>query len=526
MTKPFEWRLGSRHSGSGNAWPPLGLHLVISFNAPATAPIAHRGVTAEVHYELFDGVPAFSKWVSLRSEGAAAGEVLIQDVVVEKLAVNDDFSPINFAAAEGGTPPTGLGLIEAFTDTAHGPGCPWASHAEGTWAPQPVLQCSYSAGFAPPGSSFCHPEAEPPEVCASSGEECPHCGAAVCKCPAGKASQGLGVSIKAASLVSGGPFAGALTDMHVEAQGGHRFESFRARILFFDSFDRERRGLTARRLARVTTPHVLENPIFFHLVADSQDVASFRATADACAAVGFEMIIFSFGAGFNLESTNSSYINRIAEDVAYARSKGLEVGGYDLIDLDRGPNGYGKPNVPEKYAAIGADGKSTVDACYASGWADELEGKILNLMNATGLTMLETDGPYGGAPCSASGHAHHRGFDDSIFFQTQLQSRFFRMLRAKGVYIHAPDSYLAAGANKIMNYADPAVFGRPRKEDMLLTRQMLYDSTFKWTPTQQWSFLPLEEYATQSAAGPLASKFSPTGANIKDYREAMRMFFG
>lgn len=100
-------------------------------------------------------------------------------------------------------------------------------------------------------------------------------------------------------------------------------------------------------------------------------------------------------------------------------------------------------------------GDLSLDACYASGWADELEGRITAYLDDTGLTGLETDGPYGGAPCAASHHEHHRGLADSVYFQTRLQERFYHRMRARGVYLHAPDFYGGAGANKIMNYGDP-----------------------------------------------------------------------
>jgi len=41
--------------------------------------------------------------------------------------------------------------------------------------------------------------------------------------------------------------------------------------------------------------------------------------------VGFEMIIFSFGSGFNLESNNATYIESIAADVAYAHKNNIQV---------------------------------------------------------------------------------------------------------------------------------------------------------------------------------------------------------
>ena len=45
------------------------------------------------------------------------------------------------------------------------------------------------------------------------------------------------------------------------------------------------------------------------------------------AEVGFEMMIYSFGSGFSIETSNETDIQRIADDIAYARSKGIEVNG-------------------------------------------------------------------------------------------------------------------------------------------------------------------------------------------------------
>ena len=41
--------------------------------------------------------------------------------------------------------------------------------------------------------------------------------------------------------------------------------------------------------------------------------------------VGFEMMIYSFGSGFSLESDDSDYLDRIRDDIAYAHWKGIEV---------------------------------------------------------------------------------------------------------------------------------------------------------------------------------------------------------
>ena len=76
----------------------------------------------------------------------------------------------------------------------------------------------------------------------------------------------------------------------------------------------------------------------------------------------------------------------------------------------------------DEYCAVGDDGHTlTQDACFASGWYDELLGYIDVFINATGLAMLETDGPYGGGPCGATHHAHHHGLADSVYRQQHIK---------------------------------------------------------------------------------------------------------
>ena len=171
-------------------------------------------------------------------------------------------------------------------------------------------------------------------------------------------------------------------------------------------------------------------------------------------------------------------MQELAAQTAYARSKGIEIGGYDLIVLDR--TGLG----PDKQL-IDGDGHELGSACFASDWVDKLAPLITDKATApVRLGLVETDGPYGGAACSCTNHTHHRGLRDSVYWQTRLQSEFYQLLRQKGVSVNAPDRYWNVGANKMMFYGDPTNFGRPPKMDLMLSRQMLYDNTFEWLPTQ------------------------------------------
>ena len=47
------------------------------------------------------------------------------------------------------------------------------------------------------------------------------------------------------------------------------------------------------------------------------------------------------------------------------------------------------------------------DACYASGWRDKLESMLYGVTDAANLSIVLTDGPYGGGVCGATNHSHH-----------------------------------------------------------------------------------------------------------------------
>ena len=101
---------------------------------------------------------------------------------------------------------------------------------------------------------------------------------------------------------------------------------------------------------------------------------AFRSVVDQLAEVGFEMIFYSFGSGFDLESDN---LTTLAADIAYANSKNLEVGGYDLIAWTR--------KVQDKWMARTNE---TFGACMASGWYDYLLDKIKRIRNVANLTAI------------------------------------------------------------------------------------------------------------------------------------------
>jgi hypothetical protein len=224
------------------------------------------------------------------------------------------------------------------------------------------------------------------------------------------------------------------------------------------------------------------------------------------------MLIYSFGSGFSLESEDPAYLDRLRADIAYAHSRGIEVGGYDLIALTR--------RVRPQWLA--ENNQSLPDACFASGWYDHLLNRTLHFINNTGLSMLETDGPYGGYLCASKSHRHHAGAGDSVHQQNRLQGQYFSALRRLGIYLNQPDNYFYQGGSKTGMGYDEEQFSLPRWEDLSVSRQSVYDNTFEKVPSQGWMFLPLTEYHSGGAA----ATFEPLGQHRAAYAWGLAQYLG
>ena len=79
---------------------------------------------------------------------------------------------------------------------------------------------------------------------------------------------------------------------------------------------------------------------------------------------------------------------------------------------------------------------------------DKIRSIIFTFINKTGLSMFETDGPYGGSTCAATNHTHHKSASDSVYWQTRLQAQLYSDLRAQNVFINQPDNYFYWGGSK------------------------------------------------------------------------------
>ncbi len=299
----------------------------------------------------------------------------------------------------------------------------------------------------------------------------------------------------------------------VPIASGGSFTSFRTHELLLDDDDRERTGLAHRRMYRALTPQVTENPIFLHL--RGSDSVSIRRAVDQCAEVGFEMVILTFWSGFNMEDEDPAYIARIRADFDYAHQKGIRIGGYILLCTTASKG-------PANDAIDPSTGKPDGSLCMGSAYTDAYFAKLYRFMDATGMDVLETDGPYHGYDCASTQHKYHRGLEDSCRVQWAKQREFYRACLDRGIYINSPEWYFFEGSNKYpMGYRE-GNWSLPRELQILIARQNIYDGTFHKTPSMGWMMLPLTEYG---GGGPGAT-IEPLAEHLDAYEAHLAQNFG
>ena len=288
----------ARGAPSTAVWPPRGQHLEVTLTLEDSedqlAGLCDQ-LEVHLHYEMYDGLPLVSKWLSVHNLGSSptGGLTLLN---IEELQVNLEWAPVSLQ---------GRGWLQVYSEVPHGQNLSWRREDQSVpGGKQPFLLAGYQS---------------PPSL-------------------------------------------------HLEP--GDQFVSFKVLELVEPSDCQERRGLAQRRMMRVMAPWILENPIFFHMINSS--TAAVREVIDQMAEVGFEMMIYSFGSGFDLESSDPAYLDRVRETVEYARSRGVEVGGYDLIALTRRVR-------PEWMAENSETNGTWPSACLASDWYDELVNKTLQV---------------------------------------------------------------------------------------------------------------------------------------------------
>lgn len=445
------------------AWPPPGVSLELDFAPPeGAADGKFGGIVATVHYELYDGIPLMCKWLTLRN--GSEKQVRVDGFKAEILAMVEPASLVG--GGEGAFAEFGR-QIHVETDYAFGGAMDTSIDSPGVaWKVDPKYETQVNYERKTPCLLECAPKVGPAEVVAPGGT----------------------------------------------------FESFRVFELLHDSSDRERHGLSLRRMYRTIAPWVLENPLIFHV--RSADPPSIRAAVDQAAAVGFELIIMTFGSGFEIENDDPAYLAQLRELTAYAHSKGVALGGYSLLasrSIDAA-NDVVNPRTgkPGGFATFGNS------PCLGSAWGEGYFKKLYGAFEAAGLDVLEHDGSYPGDVCASEAHPGHAGLADSQWKQWRKIAGFYAWCRGRGIYLNVPDWYYLAGSNKCaMGYRETN-WSLPREQQEIIERQNIHDGTWTKTPSMGWMFVPLTEY---HGGGPAAT-IEPLAEHLDHYERRMQNLLG
>ena len=426
----FAWAKVRHHAPNVN-WPPKGVSLDLDFKHNQL-----KNVLVSVHYEIYDGIPVICKWLTVTNNTDAT--ITVDRFTVETLAVVEHSN--------------------------------WVEARDGVDLPRPDsihVETDFSFG------GFNHQNANRHVVRWKTDP---------------KFTTQVNYLKQTPCLLEVSPTYGPSQDIPPSGT----FESFRTYELFYDSTDRDRRGLSLKKMYRTIAPWVTENPLMMHLKTSKPEAV--RTAIEQCADVGFEMLILSFGSGFNIENKSADYVRQWKELADYAKSKNVEIGGYSLLSSRR----IGRGN-----DIVSPEGvKPTHGNCPAltSEWGQDYFANLYSFFDKTGFKLLEHDGSYPGDVDVTARPPLQKGVEDSRWVQWKIISKFYQWCRENGVYLNVPDYYFLSGANKCgMGYRE-VNWSLPRAQQIIHTRQNIFDGTWTKTPSMGWMFVPLTQYHGGGAA--------------------------
>jgi len=415
-----------------------------------------KNISVDVHYELYDHIPLICKWISV--ENKSQKSITINSFKSEILAVTDAESNVDQPDIWRRS------KLMVESDYAFGDGMSPASCLNKSvfWNKDPLYLTQVNYVRDAPYLLECYPEFGPEQTVAQEG----------------------------------------------------KFESFRSWELAQKNYDQERQGLERRKMYRIIAPWVTENPVLMHV--RQADDASVKTAIDQCAEVGFEMVIMTFGSGFNLEDQSEINMMRMKSLAEYAHSKGIALGGYSLL-ASRSIDKHNDVVMPEgQHPTFGNS------PCLESQWGQNYFSQLYNFYQTTGQDILEHDGSYPGDECYSTSHPGHVGLQDSQWNQRKRITDFYKWCRGQGIYLNIPDWYFLNGSNKTgMGYRETN-WSLPRKQQEIIERQNVYDGTWNKTPSMGWMFVPLVQYQ----GGGLAATIEPLKDHLSHYEQRLANLFG
>lgn len=454
----FGWKKRLEWMPEDIPWPPPGKSLTFKYQAKdiLSGPDFLDNIIVYIHYEMYDGIPLICKWFTLKNNSDK--EILINTFKSEILAMTEPESSV------GVKKHWKYPNITVETDYSFGGGMSSESNLGKSvfWKIDTLYKTQVNYQRVMPCLLEIKPQYGPAQ----------------------------------------------------KLKSGESFESIRVFELIHDNWDRERSGLAQRRMYRTIAPWITENPVLMHV--RSADNESVKKAIDQCASVGYEMVIMTFGSGFNLENTSKENIIRMKELADYAHKKGIALGGYSLL-ASRRVGGGNDVLMPE-----GQKPRFGNSPCLESEWGKEYFDKLYNFYKNTGQDILEHDGSYPGDICISVDHPGHTGLEDSQWNQFRRIKEFYHWCRENAVYLNVPDWYFINGSNKTgMGYRETN-WSLPRHQQEIIERQNIYDGTWEKTPSMGWMFVPLVQY---HGGGPAAT-IEPLKDHLPHYEQRLANLFG
>jgi len=124
--------------------------------------------------------------------------------------------------------------------------------------------------------------------------------------------------------------------------------------------------------------------------------------SDQCAEVGFEMLILTFGSGFDSRTRGPGPWPSRRGTPPFARGKGLEIGSYSLLASRSVGGGNDVLMPPGQTPTFGNS------PCLGSAWGAAYFRRLYEFHRESGFTLLEHDGSYPGDLCRSEAHPGHR----------------------------------------------------------------------------------------------------------------------
>lgn len=416
-----------------------------------------KKLTVTVHYEMYDGLPAYAKWLTLHNGGNRT--ITLNRFTSDILAAVEYTSRVEERGVYYPVP-----NIHVETDYAFG-GFDVACSSQNSvaWGPDPLYKTQVMGLLTTP------------------------------------------------CLLQVGPKVGPEQDI----RPGETFRTFTSYVLPFDSYDRERNGLAQRRFYRTVAPWTTENPLMMH--ATYSDWESIKNAIDQCADVGFEMLIMSFGSRFNIEDNSRENLDKMKKYADYARSKGVDIGGYSLLS-----SRSASPASDNVVSPPGQKPTHGVMPALASKWGQEYMQKLYDFFRTTQQRVFEHDGSYPGDFDMTPRPPLQKGGDDSQWVQWRIISDFYKWCKGEGIFLNIPDYYFLVGGNKIgMGYRE-VNWSLPRAQQLIHTRQNIFDGTWEKIPSMGWMHVPLTMYH----GGGAAATIEPLHEHLDHYKTIMASNLG